>query len=1296
MKQNKSILTTVLAFAVSSFFVNATPVISEFMAANDATLADEDGDFSDWIEIHNPDGSEVDLDGYFLTDKAGNLDKWRIPAVTIPAGGYLVIFASDKDRSDPEGELHANFKLPAEGGYLALVAPNGANVLTDFGSSYPLQFEDQSYGRDSFGSVTVTQLIDGSLAAKYLVPADDSLGDTWQALPDSFDDSSWISTTTGIGFDNGVLLDLVGDTNHGNSTLKSQMQSVNASCYIRIPFTYDSESNQIQSLSLRVNCDDGFVAYINGVEAGSFNSPGDLAWDSNATASRSDSIAASTPIVVDATAGATQVVDGVNILAIQGLNRSASSSDFLIYPELTADVADTSGAQRDGFFDSPSPGLPNSSGQAAGPLFANITDKPVRPTAGQDLVVTATMEAVASPVSSVTLFYRVMFGSESTLVMNDEGTGSDALANDGIFTAAIPGTAFDAGEMIRWRFEASDELGLGSKIPTFKDPVDSHEYVGTVAIDPSINTKLSVVEWFVQSPGAATGTGGTRGAIFYLGELYDNVFFNRHGQSTGGFPKKSYNIDFNKSQRFRWSEDAPRTKDIDLLTNWADKSKVRHVLAYEIMRNAGVHAHFAYTVRVQQNGEFFSTADFVEDADNIYLKRAGLNEDGALYKAYNNTLTGSANTGFEKKNRQHENNDDLQDLINGLALNGTAYDDFTFDNVNIPMCVNMMAAAAVIRNTDMHRKNWYIYRDSGKSDEWALLPWDLDLSQARYWRSQFNYFSNLLETTGFIETGGASRLVSQLYSRPSTRAMFYRRVRTLHDLYLQPADTPMAERYYERRLNELSALIDPDDIVPSDAQLDFEKWGSWLHNADGGGAPVVPYTNPSPDVESMSEGVQRLRDEFLAPRRTYIYSQNSIPDPQTGQLSIVYAPLLSAGAPVSHFVPGDGSIDNIWMDFDFNDSGWTNGTTGVGFDSSAKYIPLIGSNTEDTMRGTHSSVYMRCEFEVADPSVFQALELRMKYDDGFIVYLNGEKIAEEKAPASPAWNSIATAAYEANPLEYDIWNVSASLGELRTGTNVLAIHGMNRSLGSADLVFMPELHGGIADSNGSLEPLIEFGTIEFNPASSNQDEEYIELVNNNGIAVDISNWKVKGGVEFEIPAGTVIPAGWTLFLSPDAKAFRSRLASPTGGEGNFVVSPYSGHLSSLGESLTLLDQFGMENNSTSYLGDPSDQQEHLVISEIMYHPEPDGLAEYIELMNVSDSVTLDLTGVKFTNGIEFDFTGSSVTSLAPGGRVLVVRDLAAFELANGAGLPVAGVFANSTGLSNGGEGLKLEDASNGT
>ena len=56
MKPNTFLLTTVQALAGGSVFLNATPVISEFMADNDTVLADEDGDFSDWIEIHNPDG----------------------------------------------------------------------------------------------------------------------------------------------------------------------------------------------------------------------------------------------------------------------------------------------------------------------------------------------------------------------------------------------------------------------------------------------------------------------------------------------------------------------------------------------------------------------------------------------------------------------------------------------------------------------------------------------------------------------------------------------------------------------------------------------------------------------------------------------------------------------------------------------------------------------------------------------------------------------------------------------------------------------------------------------------------------------------------------------------------------------------------------------------------------------------------------------------------------------------------------------------------------------------------------
>ncbi|MGI9240984.1 MAG: lamin tail domain-containing protein, partial [Verrucomicrobiales bacterium] len=195
---------------------------------------------------------------------------------------------------------------------------------------------------------------------------------------------------------------------------------------------------------------------------------------------------------------------------------------------------------------------------------------------------------------------------------------------------------------------------------------------------------------------------------------------------------------------------------------------------------------------------------------------------------------------------------------------------------------------------------------------------------------------------------------------------------------------------------------------------------------------------------------------------------------------------------------------------------------------------------------------------------------------------------------------------------------------------------------------------------------------------------------------DISGWRITGGVEHSFAPGTVIAPGGSLFVCPDVTAFRARATSPTGGEGRFIQGGYSGHLSSFGETLRLRDADGTILSSTAYTGNPSEAQLNLVVSEIMYHPDGDGLAEFIELTNISASATLDLGGVRFVSGIEFDFTGSAITSLAPGGRVLVVADLAAFEAAHGLGHPVAGTFANSSRLNNDGETIKLEDALNGT
>ena len=95
---------------------SAAPIISEFLSINSGgALLDEDGDSSDWVEIHNPDEVAVDLAGYGLTDDEDRPLRWRFPEVSLGPGEYLIVFASGKGRSLPGMELHADSSLDGDG-----------------------------------------------------------------------------------------------------------------------------------------------------------------------------------------------------------------------------------------------------------------------------------------------------------------------------------------------------------------------------------------------------------------------------------------------------------------------------------------------------------------------------------------------------------------------------------------------------------------------------------------------------------------------------------------------------------------------------------------------------------------------------------------------------------------------------------------------------------------------------------------------------------------------------------------------------------------------------------------------------------------------------------------------------------------------------------------------------------------------------------------------------------------------------------------------------------------------------
>ncbi len=132
--------------------------VTEILASNRTGLLDEDRETEDWIELRNRSDVEAKLGAWSLTDRKENAGKWVFPDVTIPPGGYLVVFASGKDRRPENGQLHTNFKLNAGGEYLGLYPWDAPEPVFEFEPQeedgppeFPQQRSDISFGLSAGG-----------------------------------------------------------------------------------------------------------------------------------------------------------------------------------------------------------------------------------------------------------------------------------------------------------------------------------------------------------------------------------------------------------------------------------------------------------------------------------------------------------------------------------------------------------------------------------------------------------------------------------------------------------------------------------------------------------------------------------------------------------------------------------------------------------------------------------------------------------------------------------------------------------------------------------------------------------------------------------------------------------------------------------------------------------------------------------------------------------------------------------------------------------------------------------------
>lgn len=137
---------------------NSDIYINEVVSDNANSIADNEDEYDDWIEIYNSGNTPINLADYYISDNNSDLQKWKIPdtnetLTTVPAKGYLILWADDDTE---QGENHLNFKLSNGGEQIILTAPDGETVIDEI--SFPELIADTGYGRLPDGSSILSEL----------------------------------------------------------------------------------------------------------------------------------------------------------------------------------------------------------------------------------------------------------------------------------------------------------------------------------------------------------------------------------------------------------------------------------------------------------------------------------------------------------------------------------------------------------------------------------------------------------------------------------------------------------------------------------------------------------------------------------------------------------------------------------------------------------------------------------------------------------------------------------------------------------------------------------------------------------------------------------------------------------------------------------------------------------------------------------------------------------------------------------------------------------------------------------
>ncbi|HAM70163.1 MAG TPA: hypothetical protein DCM86_00780, partial [Verrucomicrobiales bacterium] len=374
-------------------------IISEFMANNVNTIRDDFGQASDYVEIYNGTGATIDLSNYYLTDTAASPLQWQFPSTNLVSGRHLLVWASGRNIALPGKPLHTNFKLSATGEQIILSRADGSTV---HGYTFGVQAIDRSYGMAS-EVVSTTSLLTNGVPLRYLSPTNNVSAITnadpakrW--ISPVFDDSSWSNGVSGIGFDTNPVSVLRPFIATDVQSLMFNTKPPHYGLYTRIPFVVDGTTAPPNPM-LQIRYDDGFVAFLNGVEIGRRRFTNAVP-DFKATA---PTVRSNEVVIVPeevATYGAADALKpGTNILAIQVVNKSNTDSDLLLAPELVSrEIRYLTGPENERYFANPTPGAANAVGVAGVAGEITFSQSSTTFSTDFDLILTA---ADATPLTQI-------------------------------------------------------------------------------------------------------------------------------------------------------------------------------------------------------------------------------------------------------------------------------------------------------------------------------------------------------------------------------------------------------------------------------------------------------------------------------------------------------------------------------------------------------------------------------------------------------------------------------------------------------------------------------------------------------------------------------------------------------------------------------------------------------------------------------------------------------------------------------------------------------------------------------